>query len=217
MRLAIFDLDNTLIAGDSDHAWGEFLIDKGLVDADAFKKSNDGFYQDYQRGELDIIAYLRFALSPLRQFSMTELENLHSEFMASIIEPIILVKGEKLIAKHKNAGDLVMIITATNSFITAPIAKRLGVTHLLASEAEIIDGMYTGEPKGIPCYQDGKVSRLNDWLANKNYSLQGSYFYSDSANDIPLLQKVDNPVAVDPCPRLQQWAEENSVEVISLR
>ncbi len=217
MSLAIFDLDNTLIGGDSDYAWGEFLIEQGIADAEHYKQANDRFYQQYQRGELDIFAYLTFAIEPLTQFEPSQLADLHRRFMASKIEPMMLPKAQALLQQHRDQGDHLLIITATNRFITGPIAKHLGVDDILASEAEMIDGRYTGQVSGTPCYQDGKVVRLQQWLRDNGMDLTGSYFYSDSHNDIPLLQVVDHPVAVDADDQLQALARQQGWPCISLR
>ncbi|KAA1189718.1 HAD family hydrolase [Pseudohalioglobus sediminis] len=217
MALAIFDLDNTLIGGDSDHLWGEFLCDQQLVDADAFAERNDQFYEDYKAGQLDIHAYLRFALDPLKGQPREVLDNWHREFMTAKIEPIMLPKAHELIQQHRDRGDTLLIITATNEFITRPIANFLGVDELLASEAEQIDGVYTGEPAGIPSYKEGKITRLQQWLAGRDLSLAGACFYSDSHNDLPLLELVDHPVAVDPDETLLARAKEAGWPVISLR
>lgn len=217
MSLAIFDLDNTLIAGDSDHLWGEFLIEQGKVDAEHYRERNDFFYQAYQQGNLDIHAYLEFALAPLKGFSPAELEALHKAFMEHKIHPIMLPKAQALIEQHREQGDTLLIITATNRFITGPIADLLGIPYLLASEPELLNGCYTGRATGIPCFQDGKVVRLQAWLEASGQTLGTSYFYSDSANDIPLLQAVSHPVAVDPDPRLRNFATANNIPIISLR
>lgn len=217
MSLAIFDLDNTLIAGDSDHLWGEFLVENQCVDKKEFRRRNDQFYLDYQEGALDIHAYLCFSLEPLSRYSAIELQSLHRQFMEQIIAPLMLPKARALTAKHRDQGDRLLIITATNRFVAAPIAKALGIPELLASEPEIIGGCYTGKPAGVPCYQDGKVTRLKTWLTEHDVNLKDSYFYSDSANDIPLLQFVDNPVAVDPDNRLRNYAVEHHIPIISLR
>ncbi len=218
MALAIFDLDNTLLGGDSDHLWGEFVIEKGLVDPEAHKRQNDQFFADYCRGELDIHAYQRFALAPLVDRDPEELAQWHREFMQRYIEPIILPKGLEALEKHRKAGDTLMIITATNAFVTAPIAKRLGVAHLLATEPQRDkNGYYTGEIVGIPTFQHGKVERLRQWLNEHGETLEGSWFYSDSHNDIPLLEAVDNPVAVDPDERLRTHAEKMGWPILSFR
>ena len=217
MSLAIFDLDNTLIAGDSDHSWGEFLVEQQIVDSISFTQANDRFYQDYQSGELDIEAYLAFALEPLTRFTMTELADLHQTFMREKIQPLHLPKAAELIDKHRQAGDTLLIITATNSFITRPIADWLGVENLLACDPEIVDGRYSGRTINTPCFQHGKVTRLQEWLEGTDSSLKNSYFYSDSANDIPLLDAVTHPIAVDPCPRLLRHARQHGWPIISLR
>jgi HAD superfamily hydrolase (TIGR01490 family) len=217
VKLAIFDLDNTLINGDSDHSWGQYMVDKQMVDRDHYEAENDRFYQDYERGALDINAYLRFSLEPLTRYSDAELQALHQEFMDSVVAPMRLEKAEALLAKHRADGDFLLIITSTNGFITEPIAKALGVDAILATNAERKNGRYTGELDGVPCYQEGKVTRLNEWLKNWSGDLQGSYFYSDSINDLPLLEVVDKPVAVDPDDALRAIAESKSWPIISLR
>ncbi|RRJ83087.1 HAD family hydrolase [Aestuariirhabdus litorea] len=217
MALAIFDLDNTLLGGDSDHSWGEFLVNKGVVDATEYKQANDRFYQHYLNGTLDIHEFLSFALRPLTQHSLEELAALHQEFMQRCIEPMMLPKAQALLQQHREAGDFLLIITATNRFVTEPIARRLGVDDLLATDPELLDGRYTGDISGTPCFQEGKVERLEQWLADKAYSLEGSYFYSDSCNDLPLLERVDNPVAVDADARLSAIAIERGWPLISLR
>lgn len=217
MSLAIFDLDNTLIGGDSDHLWGEFLIEEKLVDAAAYRQQNDLFYQQYQQGTLNIHDYLKFALQPLTRFPSAELASLHSRFMTAKIHPIMLPRAADLIDQHRQRGDTLLIITATNRFITEPIARYLGIDNLLASDAELLDGRYTGRPQGVPCFQHGKVTRLYEWLETSGENLNESHFYSDSANDIPLLELVHNPVAVDPDPKLAQYAEQKGIPIISLR
>lgn len=217
MTLALFDLDNTLLKGDSDHAFGEFLCHKNVVDREHFKRANDQFYLDYQQGTLDISAYIKFALSPLTTLSAAKRFALQAEFMTDIVEPMILTKGVELLNKHRREGHTIVIITATNRFVTGPIARRLGVSHLIATEPEVIDGRYTGKHTGTPCFQEGKISCLNLWLSEHNESLTDSYFYSDSANDLPLLKLVTYPVAVDPCPRLSEYAQKHAMPIISLR
>lgn len=217
VRLALFDLDNTLLAGDSDHAWGDYLCERGILDSVAYKARNDDFYQDYLAGRLDITAYLNFSLEILGRSQMAQLQQWHREFMRDCIEPIILAKGEALLAEHREAGDKLLIITATNRFVTGPIAARLGVDTLLATECEMAEGRYTGRTTDVPCFKEGKVTRLNRWLAETGMTLQGSSFYSDSMNDLPLLEQVSRPIAVDPDPRLQAEAEQRGWPVISLR
>lgn len=217
MSLAIFDLDNTLIAGDSDHSWGEFIVEQGLVDAEHYRAENDRFYREYENGGLDVNEYLRFALEPLTRYSLEELAKLHQQFMAEKIDPMRLPKAEALLQKHRDAGDYLLIMTSTNSFVTGPIAKSLGVDEIMASEAEIKDGRYTGNVVGTPCFQAGKVTRLQQWLAQYDGDKENCYFYSDSINDLPLLLEVDNPVAVDPDDTLRAHAEAAGWPVISLR
>jgi HAD superfamily hydrolase (TIGR01490 family) len=217
MTLAIFDLDNTLIGGDSDNLWGQFLCDRKLVDVTGFAQRNDLFYEDYKTGSLDIDAYLRFALGPLKGRPLNELVAWHREFMRTVIQPIMLPKAEALIAEHRAQGHTLLIITATNVFITRPIAEALGVKNLLGCEAEIVDGLYTGEPLGVPSYREGKVTRLNEWLAETGESMEGAYFYGDSQHDLALLELVDNPVAVDPDNTLRARAQEAGWPILSLR
>ncbi len=190
---------------------------KGLVDAADFSATNDKFYADYQAGQLDINAYLEFALQPLSQFSMAQLDALHREFMTCKIAPLRLVKTDHILAKHRRKGDTIMVITATNSFVTAPIVKSLGIDLLIASEGEIAKQRYTGKPVGVPSYKEGKVTRLQEWLRKTGQGLKGSYFYSDSHNDLPLLKLVDNPVAVDPDPTLRKYAQKQGWEIMSFR
>lgn len=217
MTLAIFDLDNTLIAGDSDHAWGQFLADKGIVDAEEYRKANDQFYQDYLDGKLDMTRYLEFSLAPLAAHPMDKLLQWREQFITECIKPIMLDKAQELIASHRGQGHFILIITATNRFVTGPIAECLGVDHLIATDPEIIDNKYTGAISGIPSFKEGKVTRLNSWLNEQGYNLDGSYFYSDSHNDIPLLEKVETPIAVDPDSTLASHAKENNWKIISLR
>lgn len=217
MALAIFDLDNTLLGGDSDHLWGVFLAEKGIVDSNVYKVANDAFYQDYKNGTLDIDRYLRFSIKPLTEHNLETLTAFHREFMTEYIEPIVLPKAEALIESHRAKGDTLLIITATNGFVTRPIAQRLGIEHILATDPELIDGRYTGNYVGTPCFQAGKITNLHHWLDTHTHELTGAYFYSDSINDLPLLEQVDNPVAVDPDDRLQAIALERGWPVISLR
>lgn len=217
MALAIFDLDNTLISNDSDYLWGEFLVQKGYVDAKEFAQANTQFYEDYKSGNLDIFAYLRFALKPLSEQTMETLNAWHNEFMAEFIEPHLLPKAQALVEKHRKAGDELLIITATNSFITRPIGLRYGIETLLGSDGEIVNGCYTGEVCGTPTFQEGKVVRLKEWMTENNETLEGSYFYSDSHNDLPLLKLVEHPIVVDGDEKLVAYAKEHGWECISLR
>lgn len=215
--LAIFDLDNTLLGGDSDHSWGEFIVQNNIVDGQAYQAQNDKFFNDYLEGLLDIKVYLNFCLQILAEHPQAQLDEWHERFMAERIEPIILPQALALIDKHRQAGDTLMIITATNRFITGPIAARLGIDILLATECEMADGGYTGRTTDIPCFREGKVTRLERWLVENAESLDGSYFYSDSHNDLPLLSMVDHPVAVDPDDTLREHALKKGWPVLSLR
>ena len=218
MALAIFDLDNTLIANDSDYLWGEFVCEQELVDLETYRKRNAYFHQQYEQASLDIYEYLEFALEPLTRYSMDELKQYHELFMDQHIRPIMLEKARVLLQKHRDRGDHLMIITATNRFVVEPIADEFGVDTLLAIELEIENNRYTGKVTGIPTFQDGKVLRLQEWLTeNPGFSMEGSYFYSDSKNDLPLLQKVDFPFAVNPDPELEKAARENDWPVLNLR
>ncbi|WP_114417247.1 HAD family hydrolase [Marinospirillum perlucidum] len=217
MSLALFDLDNTLLAGDSDHAWGDFLVDKGLVDAEEYRQANDYYYRAYQEGTLDIHEYLSFSLRPLTLYPLKELHAWREEFIQERIAPLVLPQGRDLLARHQQAGDKLVIITATNRFITQPIADLLGVEELIAVEPEMLDGAYTGRVTGTPSFREGKITCLNDWLNQQQMTLGGSYFYSDSHNDLPLLKKVDHPVAVDPDAELRSYAENQGWPIISLR
>ncbi len=217
MALAIFDLDNTLLAGDSDYLWGQYLSEKGYVDADSYQRANQDFYDQYLAGTMDINAFLAFQLAPLALQPIDELINWRSDYLASKIDPIILPAAIDLINHHRQQGDTLLIITATNDFITAPIAEKLGVSNLIATKAELIAGRYTGNVVDTPSYQQGKVTRLEEWLLTNQQTLANSFFYSDSHNDLPLLKLVDNPVAVDPDPQLRQFSVENNWRIISLR
>ncbi|BBL74813.1 HAD family hydrolase [Methylomagnum ishizawai] len=217
MSLAIFDLDNTLIAGDSDYLWGQFLVERGIVDAQEYETANARFYEDYKQGCLDIARFLEFALAPLARHEPATLYRWREEFVAAKIGPILLPAARALIEKHRAAGDLPVIVTATNRFVTEPIARLYGIEHLIATTPEFRDGRYTGRFEGTPCFQEGKVARLAEWLAETGRDLAGSWFYSDSHNDLPLLERVEHPVAVDPDPSLARHARERGWPVIGLR
>lgn len=217
MTLAIFDLDNTLIAGDSDFLWGAFLVERGIVDRDEFERENERFYLEYREGVLDIFEFLRFSFRPLRDNRLEDLKRWRRDFVREKIEPIILPLACELVERHRAAGDTLLIVTATNEFVTAPIAERLGVPNLIATIPEQSNGRYTGEVAGTPAFQAGKVKRLLDWLKETSTELADRTFYSDSHNDIPLLERVDHPVATDPDDRLQRHARDRGWPVISLR
>lgn len=218
-KLALFDLDNTLLEGDSDHAWGEFLISKNLVEEKAHREKNDHFYNQYKQGALDIHGYVAFTLEPVMQLDSKQRAQLLAEFMGKSVEPIILDKGRELVQKHLEAGDFCIIITATNEFITTPIAKLFDVDLLIATELQTNNDKYSGKISGTPCYQDGKVSKLNAWIDQQEnrFKLSDAVFYSDSINDLPLLQEVATPVAVDPDQRLRDKAESEGWRILTLR
>jgi len=215
-RLAIFDLDNTLLNGDSDALWGQFIAQHGHLNQEEYEKENQRFYDEYKAGSLDIFEFLAFSLKPLSQLTMEELATLHHQFMQQCILPIISPQARELVENHRNNGDTLLIITATNKFITAPIATEFGIDNLLATEPEIVNNRYTGKVSGTPCFQDGKVTRLNEWLTKTGYHLQDSYFYSDSHNDIPLLEKVSTAIAVDPDKTLQEHAKQKNWQILKL-
>lgn len=217
MSLAIFDLDHTLLSGDSDHAWGEFLVRQQIVDPSHYQRQNDHFYAQYQQGTLNIHEYLTFALEPLTRFSVQELDLLHRQFMREYIQPVRQYKADALLRQHRERGDFLLIITATNRFITAPIARALGVDDLLATDPELQGNRYTGRVKGVPCYREGKVERLRQWLEDTEQTLEDSYFYSDSINDLPLLEAVTHPFVVDGDERLQAEAQRRQWPTLSLR
>lgn len=217
MGLALFDLDNTLIAGDSDLLWGRFLGERGVVDAASHNRENERFFRDYREGSLDIRTYLRFQLKILAVHDPARLKALRAAFVEEKIRPVLLPKARPLLARHRRAGDTLVIVTATNRFITEPIADLFEVPHLIATEPEIRAGRYTGEVSGIPSFAAGKVERLYGWLREHPHDLKQSWFYSDSHNDLPLLGIVAHPVAVDPDRILATAAQTNRWPVISLR
>ena len=217
MSLAIFDLDNTLLNGDSDYLWGRYLAAQGVVDGDSYERENQRFYDQYNAGELDIMEFLAFSLRPLAENSPETLLRLQQDFLQRHIRPILMPAARELVDSHRQQGDTLMIITATNRFVTAPIAELIGIPHLLATEPEQQQGRYTGKVSGTPCFQHGKIERLQQWLDENHRDLDGSWFYSDSHNDQPLLEQVSHPVAVDPDDRLRQTAGERGWPIISLR
>ena len=218
MPLVIYDLDNTLIGGDSDYLWGEFLCDEGIIsDRESFHKMNDYFYHQYETGELNIFAWAEFSFKVLTKHSLDELNKLRKDFVDRKIKPILLEKAQSCINNHKEKGDTVLVITASNTFITKPIIEMYGIDHLLATEPEFISGRFTGKVSGIPCFQSGKIDNLMPWLKKNNESLIGSYFYSDSHNDLPLLELVDNPIAVNSDKILSSAAHKNGWPVLDWR
>jgi len=220
VRLVLFDLDNTLLAGDSDFEWAQFLIDQGVLDREVYEARNLEFYEQYKAGTLDIHEFLDFQLKPLSRHPRSQLDAWHAEFMRTRILPIVAAKARALIDEAMRDADLTAIITATNSFVTAPIARELGVPHLIATEPEQNGGEFTGKVMGTPCFREGKIARLDGFLEKRGTSWSAvttSRFYSDSLNDLPLLQRVSHPVAVDPDPTLKAHAESRGWPVISLR
>ncbi len=220
MDLAIFDLDNTLLAGDSDYQWGEFLIDIGVVERAAHASINDQFYADYKVGKLDINAFLEFQLKPLSQHPRAQLDAWHREFMQQKIAPMMTEKSRALVEQHRANGDLLLIITATNSFVTGPIASAFGIANLIGTVPEEMNGEFTGKVTGTPSFQQGKITRLNEWLAERGQGLSDfgtTWFYSDSHNDLPLMKLVDKPIAVNPDPILLAYAEDHAWPIMSLR
>ena len=220
MNLALFDLDNTLLAGDSDYNWSLFLIREGLLDAKTHHDRNEQFYADYKNGSLDIVEFLKFQLIPLSQHKKVFLDKLHLKYMQEVIRPMMTDKAQALVDKHKEAGDACVVITATNSFVTKPIATAYGIDDLIGSDPEMKDGEYTGGVTGVPSFQAGKVTRINQWLAERGQilaSFEKSYFYSDSFNDLALMKLVTNPVAVNADETLGAYAKDNNWPEISLR
>ena len=217
MKLALFDLDNTLLDGDSDYEWAAFLIDEGVIDRDEYDARNTWFYERYKDGTLDIHEFLEFQLQPLARHPRAQLDAWHAAFMEKRIKPRVLPKAAELVASHRDA--LRAIVTATNRFITAPIAAHLGIEHLLATDIDEVDGAFTGRPRGTPTFREGKIRRVEEWLAGRGAALADfeSWFYSDSLNDLPLLERVTHPVAVDPDPTLRATAQARGWEIITLR
>jgi HAD superfamily hydrolase (TIGR01490 family) len=220
MRLALFDLDNTLLVGDSDYEWGQFLIDRGVLARAEYEAQNRAYYEQYVAGRLDIHEYLGFALRPLAEHTPEDLARWHAEFMRTRIAPMITPAARALVASHLATADLCAIVTSTNSFVTAPIAREFGVEHLVATEPESRDGRFTGRVFGTPCFREGKVRRVDEWLQGLGLRFDEfaeSACYSDSHNDLPLLERVTRPVAVDPDATLEAHARRRGWEVISLR
>lgn len=220
MTLTLFDLDNTLLAGDSDYEWGQFLIDRGVVAREVYEAQNARFFEQYKAGTLDIHEYLGFALGPLAAHTPGDLERWREAFVRERIQPMILPRARDLVAGHLGAGELCAVVTATNSFVTAPIVREFGVPHLVATEPESEAGRFTGRVAGTPCFREGKLQRVDEWLAGLGLrftQFEDSRFYSDSHNDLPLLERVHHPVTVDPDPQLGAEARRRGWPVISLR
>ena len=220
MKLTLFDLDNTLLACDSDYEWGQFLVDRGVLRREEYEAQNAAFYEQYKAGTLDIHEFLGFALRPLAEHAPEDLDRWHADFMATRIRPAIGEPARTLVRGHLAAGVLCAVITATTSFVTAPIAREFGIPHLIATEPERAAGRFTGRVAGVPCFREGKITRLDAWLASQGRRLPefaSSTFYSDSHNDLPLLERVTQPVAVDPDEKLGAEAARRGWPVLSLR
>ena len=217
MPLTLFDLDNTLITHDSDFLWGQYLVEHKIVDAAHYAEKNRQFFEDYEKGNLNIDLYLKFALKPLSEHPVQQLYRWREDFIRHQIQPIIAKGAGAIIQKHRQLGDTLMIISATNLFITQPIAELLDIPNILSTEPEMINGRYTGNYIGTPTFQLGKVKVLNEWLKNHQMDLSGSTFYSDSHNDLPLLEQVEFPVAVNPDQILRQTAETRHWPILDLR
>lgn len=220
MNLALFDLDNTLLAGDSDYEWGQFMVDQGLVDRAEYEARNAEFYEQYKAGTMNIFEYLAFALAPLAQRPRAALEDLHKQFMRERIDGMWLPAAQALVDQHLEAGDLCAVVTATNAFVTGPIVRKLGVPHMVATTPAQQGGEFTGLPRGTPAFQTGKIERVEHWLESLGLhwgSFERTWFYSDSRNDLPLLERVSDPVAVDPDPVLLAHAQAKGWQVLSLR
>lgn len=220
MNLALFDLDNTLLSGDSDFEWSQFLVEQGVLERELFEAKNLAFYEQYKAGTLNITEFLDFQLKPLSHHARKVLDGWHEEFMRCKVRPMMGQAARDLVARHRLAGDVCVIVTATNSFVTAPIAREFGVEHLIATDPEQIGGEFTGRVSGVPSFREGKVVRMESWLAERGWdwgSFDESWFYSDSLNDLPLLSRVKRPVAVDPDATLRAHAEKQGWAVISLR
>lgn len=220
MNLALFDLDNTLLAGDSDFEWAQFLISCGVLDREVHEAKNQAFYDDYKAGTLDIRAFLAFQLAPLARHERSQLDAWHREFLDTRIRPIIGTAARNLVRRHLAAGDLCAMVTATNSFVTGPICREFGIPHLVATIPACEGGRFTGQPRGEPAFREGKIARVDAWLESLGLwrgSFAESWFYSDSLNDLPLLLQVDHPVAVDPDATLRAHAATHNWPILSLR
>ncbi len=220
MNLALFDLDNTLLNGDSDFEWAQFLIEQGVLDRELFEAKSLAFYEQYKAGTLDIYEFLDFQLKPLSRHARKVLNGWRDDFMQHKVRGMMTAPARELVARHRAVEDVCVIITATNSFVTSPIAQEFGVEHLIATEPEEKDGEFTGCVAGVPCFREGKITRLEDWFAQRGWgwdSFADSFFYSDSLNDLPLLAKVNNPIAVDPDATLRKHAEQHGWRILTLR
>jgi HAD superfamily hydrolase (TIGR01490 family) len=219
MKLALFDLDQTLLPLDSDQSWGEFTLNLGWVDRQRFKQRNDAFYADYNTGCLDIHAYVRFATEAMRERGLVQAQEAHQAFMREVIQPAITPQALELVEQHRAQGETLVMVTATNEFVTGPIAQAFGMDVLLAVQlVRDEQGNFTGDIDGTPSLREGKVTRVNQWLAAQGLSLSEVHatFYSDSMNDLPLLEKVDIPVVTNAGPELKQIAQERGWRILDL-
>jgi HAD superfamily hydrolase (TIGR01490 family) len=219
LELVLFDLDNTLLDGDSDYEWAQFLIEQGVLERESYEQRNQDFFDQYKAGRLDIYAFLDFQLAPLAQYPRAQLDAWPAQFMDLKILPIITAAARRLVAENLELGHLCAIVTATNSFVTAPIAREFGVAHLVATEPEQAGGRFTGRVSGTPCFREGKITRVEQWLTDQGRrwdDFPESRFYSDSHNDLPLLERVTHPIAVRPDPTLRQTALSRGWDVIAL-
>ena len=219
MQLALFDLDHTLLTGDSDYEWTQYLVSKGIVDRETFEARNKEFYEQYKAGTMDIHEFLDFQLRPLADHTRADLEAWHADFMETQIRPRLSQKARELVRKHLDAGDICAMVTATNSFVTGPIARELGIPHLIATIPAQENGRFTGKPRGLPSFREGKIARVDAWLESMGLwwnNFQRSWFYSDSHNDLPLLLRVTDPVVVDPDATLRAYAENAGWPILSI-
>jgi HAD superfamily hydrolase (TIGR01490 family) len=217
MSLALFDLDNTLIAGDSTQSFSEFLASSEIVTPPDFLEKNHAFMADYDEGQLDLAAYMRYTLSPLTGLTPPQTQALISRFLDDVLPTMLLPKAQALLNKHREAGDTLVIISATGSHLVHPISERLCVDHAIAVDVEINEGQITGEIEGVPAFREGKVTRVKEWASQQGFDYQQAVFYSDSRNDLPLLEAVIKPIAVNPDPALEQVAKDKGWEILSLR
>ncbi|MBP7203412.1 MAG: HAD family hydrolase [Propionivibrio sp.] len=219
MQLALFDLDHTLLTGDSDYEWTQYLVSKGIVDRTTHEARNAEFYEQYKAGTMDIHEFLDFQLRPLADHTRADLEAWHADFMETQIRPRLSQKARELVRKHLDAGDICAMVTATNSFVTGPIARELGIPHLIATIPAQENGRFTGKPRGLPSFREGKIARVDAWLESMGLwwnNFQRSWFYSDSHNDLPLLLRVTDPVVVDPDATLRAYAENAGWPTLSI-
>lgn len=219
MRLALFDLDHTLLSGDSDYEWTQYLVSKGILDRTTYEARNNEFYEQYKAGTMDIHEFLDFQLQSLADNPRADLEQWHADFMETQIRPRLNQKARELVKRHLDQGDICAMVTATNSFVTGPIARELGIPHLIATIPAQENGQFTGKPRGLPSFREGKIARVEAWLESMGLwwnNFERSWFYSDSLNDLPLLQRVTDPVVVDPDATLRAHAENAGWPILNI-